>query len=182
MATPIPNNVIRPPKGTEYKIKNGKPIKVIENKPKPNSTEMRISILEHQQKQIQDELAMLRQFNNSKVKPAKNRLFLKDVLIAVCKYTDLNPHDILSPDRTAYLVRARSLFMNLCLELTGYGVTFIGRKCGMRDHTTVCYHEKQKAERKGHWSLSKDTGIKLWADYEQIRKQLLDAKKESRLW
>ena len=162
MVTPIPNNVIRPPK----------PIA-------PDKTEVRITILENEIRKLQDELALLKEYKGNKVKPAIDRIFLKDVLIAVCKYTDLNPHDILSQNRVAYLVSARSLFINLCLELTGYGVTFIGRKCGQRDHTTVCYHQKCKAQRTGHWSLKRDSGIRLWSDFNKIRKQLLDAKEQS---
>ena len=102
------------------------------------------------------------------------RLWMKDILLAVCSYMDFTPAEVTGPKRYKDLVQTRSLYLNLCLELTNHGVTHIARTCGDRDHTTVCYHQRIKQEKSKYWSVTHDEGIKLWSDYSKIKQELVE--------
>ena len=166
MVTPIPNNVIRPPKELNQLSKHD--IEVI-----------KIEQLEQEIANKQEELQIKKATISYYPEKFKGRIWLSDIMAAVCRYMDFTPSDILGSRRYKELVRARSLFINLSLELTRHGVTYIARQCGQRDHTTVCYHEKLKQTNSKHWSIKKDAGLDLWNDFNKIKKQLLDAKEQS---
>ena len=166
MVTPIPNNVIRPPKELNRLSKHD--LDVIE-----------IEQLEQEIEKKQEELKLKKAAITYTPEKFKGRIWLNDIMAAVCRYMDFSPSEILGSRRYKELVRARSLFINLSLELTRHGVTYIARQCGQRDHTTVCYHEKLKQTSTKHWSMKKDHGLELWNDFNKIKKQLLDAKEQS---
>jgi chromosomal replication initiation ATPase DnaA len=105
---------------------------------------------------------------------AEGRIWMRDILISVCNHTNFTPEQIMSERRYKELVKARSLYINLCLDLTKHGVTHIARTCGDRDHTTVCHHQKLKAEKSKCWSMSTDEGLGLWSDYNKIKQELVD--------
>ena len=146
MATPIPNNVIRPPKQLNRLSKHD--LDVIE-----------IEQLEQEIAKKQEELKLKKAAIAYTPEKFKGRIWLNDIMAAVCRYMDFSPSEILGSRRYKELVRARSLFINLSLELTRHGVTYIARQCGDRDHTTVCYHEKLKLTNSKHWSMKKDHGL-----------------------
>jgi len=104
---------------------------------------------------------------------AEGRIWLKDIMIAVCNYMNFTPKQIMSDRKYGELAKARSLYFNLCLDLTKHGVTHIARTCGDRDHTTVCYHQRIKAEQAKCWSMTTDNGLALWSDYNKIKNELL---------
>ena len=166
MVTPIPNNVIRPAKELNQLSKHD--IEVI-----------KIEQLEQEIVQKQEELQIKKASISYYPEKFKGRIWLSDIMAAVCRYMDFTPSEILGSRRYKELVRARSLFINLSLELTKHGVTYIAKQCGQRDHTTVCYHEKLKQTNSKHWSIKKDAGLELWNDFNKIKKQLLDAKEQS---
>jgi len=166
MVTPIPNNVIRPAKELNQLSKHD--LEVI-----------KIEQLEQEIAKKQEELQIKKATISYYPEKFKGRIWLSDIMAAVCRYCDFTPSDILGSRRYKELVRARSLFINLSLELTRHGVTYIARQCGQRDHTTVCYHEKLKLTNDKHWNMKKDHGLELWNDFNKIKKQLLDAKEQS---
>jgi len=166
MVTPIPNNVIRPAKELNQLSKHD--LEVI-----------KIEQLEQEIAKKQEELQIKKATISYYPEKFKGRIWLSDIMAAVCRYCDFTPSDILGSRRYKELVRARSLFINLSLELTRHGVTYIARQCGQRDHTTVCYHEKLKQNNSKHWSMKEDHGLELWNDFNKIKKQLLDAKEQS---
>ena len=48
------------------------------------------------------------------------RLWMKDILLAVCSHMDFTPAEVTGPRRYKDLVKSRSLYINLCLELTNH--------------------------------------------------------------
>lgn len=129
---------------------------------------------------LQEKLALMKSEIAYTPNKSKNRIWLSTILEAVCKYSDFKPHDITGSRRYRELVKARSLYVNLCLDLTKHGVTHIARTCGDRDHTTVCYHQKIKAEKAKYWNLNSKEGKQLWSDFGTIKQELLKNVHEER--
>jgi chromosomal replication initiator protein len=64
---------------------------------------------------------------------------VRDIQKAVCKHYDVTLSDMLSPRRTANIVKPRQVAMFLCKELTLRTLPELGRRFGGRDHTTVLH-------------------------------------------
>ncbi len=170
--TKIPNNVIKPPPGYEYVQQRSVPL--IQPKPIKDNTKERIEYLESKMDKILDELRVLKRRDKYKPKPSERakRVWMSDILDAVCNYFDYSPTDIQSERRHADLVRARSVFINLCNSLTTGSYAGIGRMCGGRDHTTVIHHVRLKREKTNCWNIKKESGIELWSDFGKLEAKL----------
>ena len=179
--TKIPNNVIKPPPGYEYVIpSNSQP--TITTSPgvqlnkitEQDETKKRIEYLESKMDKILDELRVLKKRDKYKPKPSERakRVWMSDILEAVCDYFEVGPGDVKSQKRHADLVRVRSVYINLCNELTHTSQPAIGRACGDRDHTTVIHHIRLKRNKTNCWSIKKESGIELWSDYSKLEAKL----------
>ena len=168
---------MKPPMGFKYEQGKVMPIKKPENdlqRLSPRQIKMiDIDNLEKRIAVLQDQLELKKTEINYYPEKAEGRIWLKDIMEAVCNYLNFTPDQITSQRKYGELARARSLYFNLCLDLTKHGVTHIARTCGDRDHTTVCYHQSIKAENSKCWSMSTDKGLALWSDYNKIKQELL---------
>jgi len=64
---------------------------------------------------------------------------VRDIQKAVCKHYGVTLSDMLSPRRTANIVKPRQVAMFLCKEFTPRTLPELGRRFGGRDHTTVLH-------------------------------------------
>lgn len=154
--TLINNVVIRPPKLLPRQIKL-----------------MEIKNLEKKIATMQERVDILKLEISYEPKKNVARIWMKDIMEAVCDHSNFTPDQLISQRKYKELSNARSLYFNLCLDLTKHGVTHIARTCGDRDHTTVCHHQRLKVKNTGCWSMSTDEGLALWSDYNKIKNQLL---------
>ena len=168
--TKIPNNVIKPPPGYEYVQQRSVAIA----QPKDDGIKKRIDYLESKIDKLMDELRVLKKRDKYKPKPSERakRVWMSDILDAVSNYFNYSPTDIQSDKRHAELVRVRSVYINLCNELTYASQPAIGRMCGNRDHTTVIHHIRLKRDKTNCWSIKKESGIELWSDYSKLEAKL----------
>ena len=168
--TKIPNNVIKPPPGFEYVQQRSVAIA----QPKDDGIKKRIDYLESKIDKLMDELRVLKRRDKYKPKPSERakRVWISDILEAVCDYFEVGPGDVKSQKRHADLVRVRSVYINLCNELTHTSQPAIGRACGGRDHTTVIHHIRLKRDKTNCWSIKKESGIELWSDYSKLEAKL----------
>lgn len=142
-----------------------------------NLTDNQIKILEIQElqeqiKEIQDKINVIRSTIDFKPQKVKNKVYISNILEQVSNYTDFKPDQILSKERTKELVKARSLFVNLCLDLTRHSCNSIGLHLN-RDHTTILYHKKIKAHKNKYWNNERAEGVELWRDYNNIKTKLV---------
>ena len=145
--TKIPNNVIRPPKGYEYvTVQKNIPIVQIKRTTEQDDIKKRIDYLESKIDKLMDELRVLKRRDKYRPKPEERakRVWMSDILEAVCDYFEIGPDDIRSNRRHADLVKVRSVYINLAHELTHASQPAIGRACGNRDHTTIIHHVRLK--------------------------------------
>ena len=173
--TKIPNNVIRPPKGYEYVTVEKKiPIVQIKRTTEQDDIKKRIDYLESKIDKLMDELRVLKRKDKYRPKPSERakRVWMEDILKAVCDHYNTTPTDIMSEKRQAELVRVRSVYINLCNELTYASQPAIGRMCGNRDHTTIIHHARLKRNKTGPWNIKKESGIELWSDYSKLEVKL----------
>ena len=175
--TKIPNNVIKPPPGYEYvttpsntSIHRLKLNRVNEQ----DDIKKRIDYLESKIDKFMDELRVLKRRDKYRPKPEERakRVWMSDILEAVCDYFEIGPDDIRSNRRHADLVKVRSVYINLAHELTHASQPAIGRACGNRDHTTIIHHVRLKRNKTGCWSIKKESGIELWSDYSKLATKL----------
>lgn len=68
------------------------------------------------------------------------------ILAETSRYFDIDPEDLISPNRSRPLVHARQIAMYLCRELTDLSLPKIGEWFGGRDHTTVIHSDKKVRE------------------------------------
>ncbi len=170
--TKIPNNVIKPPPGYEYVQQRSVPL--IQPKPIEDNTQNRIAILERKLDKILDELRVLKkqQKYKPKISNKAKKIWMSDILEHVCDYFSVTPTDINSARRHAELVRVRSVYINLCHELTTASQPAIGRMCGNRDHTTVIHHIKLKRYKSNCWDIRTNKGLELWSDFSELESKL----------
>lgn len=77
-----------------------------------------------------------------RMKPAAP-LSIDDIQAEIAHFYDVSKAELLSPVRTAELVRARQVAYYLCRQLTQRSLPDISRRFGGRDHSTV-HHGNQK--------------------------------------
>ena len=166
----IPNNVIKPPPGYQYV--NGNNMATI--KPKQDDTKQRIEYLENKMHKVLDELRYLKMREkyrpNSKYRA--KRIWMSDILTSVCDYFETTAEDINSVRRHAEIVKVRSVYINLCYDLTHASQPAIGRMCGGRDHTTIIHHVKLKKNKANCWDIRTKAGLELWQDFSKLEDKL----------
>ena len=74
---------------------------------------------------------------------------------------------MLGDRRFQSLVRARSIIINLMIELHKVSLSQLGRMFGM-DHSTIIHHRAMKFNRKRFWSSEKT----IHEEFEILKKQL----------
>ena len=167
---------MKPPPGYEYVSREGvtKICGSAHIQPKQNNIQTRIDYLESKIDKLMDELRVLKKRDKYKPKPEERakRVWMSDILEAVCNYFKIGPDDIKSDKRHADLVRVRSVYINLSHELTHNSQPAIGRACGDRDHTTIIHHIRLKRNKSGCWSIKKESGIELWSDFGKLEAKL----------
>lgn len=176
--TRIPNNVIKPPKGYEYVTNTSnlttRHVLKIKRTTQPDDTKIRINYLESKLDKIMDELRVLKRRDKYKPKPNERakRVWISDILEAVCDYYEMTPAAIQSASRLSDIVRVRSVFINLCNALTHGSYSAIGRMCGNRDHTTIIHHVRLKRDKTNCWNIKKELGLELWSDFGKLEAEL----------
>ena len=90
------------------------------------------------------------------------------ILNSVSKKLDVSVEQIKSASRLQKFVYARSIAINVMLEKASSSYSFIGRVLGLRNHTSIMYHSKQKNLKIGFWKPKS----KIWNIYEEINKEL----------
>ena len=173
--TKIPNNVIKPPPGYEYvTVEKRMPIVQIKRTTEQDDIKKRIDYLESKIDKLMDELRVLKRRDKYKPNPGDRakRVWMSDILEAVCDYFEIGPDDIRSNRRHADLVKVRSVYINLAHELTHASQPAIGRACGNRDHTTIIHHVRLKRNKTGCWNIKKESGLELWSDFGKLEAKL----------
>ena len=108
--TKIPNNVIKPPKGYEYvTVEKNIPIVQIKRTTEQDDIKKRIDYLESKIDKFMDELRVLKRRDKYKPKPGERakRVWMSDILEAVCDYFEIGPTDIQSERRHADLGKSK---------------------------------------------------------------------------
>ena len=99
--TKIPNNVIKPPPGYEY-VSRDKVTEICGSshivQPKQDDIKKRIDYLESKIDKLMDELRVLKRRDKYRPKPEERakRVWMSDILEAVCDYFEIGPDDIRS--------------------------------------------------------------------------------------
>ena len=89
------------------------------------------------------------------------------VVNKICIQYEVTPNDLLSTRRFAYLVRARSIMINLFLEVYGMSLSELGRLLKI-DHSTVIHHRRLKAMGNRFWSSEKT----IHQEFKELKEQL----------
>ena len=134
---------------------------------------LEIEALEDEIKTLQDKVNIIKATIDYRPSRVKNRIFIADILKEVTQYTDFSAAQIMGKSRTKELTKARSLFVNLCLDLTRHSMNVIGVHVNNRDHTTILYHKKIKQHQQKYWNKDHEEGIELWKDFNNIRSKLV---------
>ena len=88
--------------------------------------------------------------NKKKVLPAS----FEAVVNKVCIYYEVNKQEVLGDRRFEFLVRTRSIIINLMIEVHSISLSHLARLLNM-DHTTIIHHRKMKALSSRFWSEDK---------------------------
>ena len=102
--------------------------------------------------------------NKKKVLPAS----FEAVVNKVCIYYEVNKQEVLGNRRFEFLVRTRSIIINLMIEVHSISLSHLARLLNM-DHTTIIHHRKMKALSLRFWSEDKT----IHEEYKELKNQLL---------
>jgi len=89
------------------------------------------------------------------------------VVNKVCIQYEVNKQEVLGDRRFQVLVKARSIIINLMIELHKVSLSQLGRMFGM-DHSTIIHHRRMKFSQKRFWSNNKT----IHQEFEILKKQL----------
>ncbi len=136
----------------------------------------RMSLQHHQQK-IDYQLLKLKikeeKFAENKegIKIDKRKVFpisFEAVVNKVCIYYEVNKQEVLGNRRFEFLVRTRSIIINLMIEVHSISLSQLARLFNM-DHTTIIHHRKMKAIGLRFWSEDKT----IHEEFKQLKNQLI---------
>lgn len=133
---------------------------------------LQIQALQEEIQELQDKINVIRSTIHFKPQRVENKVYISNILEQVSNYTDFKPDQILSKARPKELVKARSLFINLCLDLTRHSCNSIGVHL-KKDHTGILYHKRIKANKDKYWNDERAEGVELWRDYNNIKTKLV---------
>jgi len=91
----------------------------------------------------------------------------ESVVNKVCIQYEVNKKEVLGDRRFEFLVRARSIIINLMIELHKVSLSQLGRMFGM-DHSTIIHHRAMKFNRKRFWSSEKT----IHEEFKKLKEQL----------
>ena len=89
------------------------------------------------------------------------------VVNKVCIQYEVNKKEVLGGRRYQSLVKARSIIINLMIELYKVSLSQLGRIFGM-DHSTIIHHRAMKFDRKRFWSNEKT----IHEEFAKLKEQL----------
>ena len=89
------------------------------------------------------------------------------VVNKVCVQYEVNKKEVLGDRRYQSLVKARSIIINLMIELHKVSLSQLGRMFGM-DHSTIIHHRAMKFNRKRFWSSEKT----IHEEFKKLKEQL----------
>tara|TARA_R110000765_G_scaffold19857_1_gene51728 strand:+ start:187 stop:735 length:549 start_codon:yes stop_codon:yes gene_type:complete len=89
------------------------------------------------------------------------------VVNKVCIQYEVNKKEVLGDRRYQSLVKARSIIINLMIELYKVSLSQLGRIFGM-DHSTIIHHRAMKFDRKRFWSNEKT----IHEEFAKLKEQL----------
>ena len=78
----------------------------------------------------------------------------EDVVNTVCVQYKVNKNEVLGDRRYQYLVKIRSIIINLMIEIHTVSLSQLGRIFDM-DHSTIIHHRSMKAGYRRFWSSEK---------------------------
>ena len=89
------------------------------------------------------------------------------VVNKVCIQYEVNKQEVLGDRRYQSLVRARSIIINLMIELHKVSLSQLGRMFGM-DHSTIIHHRRMKFSNNRFWSTEKT----IHQEFKVLKEQL----------
>ena len=89
------------------------------------------------------------------------------VVNKVCIQYEVNNQEVLGDRRFQALVKARSIIINLMIELHKVSLSQLGRMFGM-DHSTIIHHRRMKFSQKRFWSNEKT----IHEEFKVLKEQL----------
>ena len=89
------------------------------------------------------------------------------VVNKVCIQYEVNKKEVLGDRRYQSLVKARSIIINLMIELHKVSLSQLGRMFGM-DHSTIIHHRRMKFSQKRFWSNEKT----IHEEFKVLKEQL----------
>jgi len=89
------------------------------------------------------------------------------VVNRVCIQYEVNKKEVLGDRRYQSLVKARSIIINLMIELHKVSLSQLGRMFGM-DHSTIIHHRAMKFNRERFWSSEKT----IHEEFKKLKEQL----------
>ena len=89
------------------------------------------------------------------------------VVNRVCIQYEVNKKEVLGDRRYQSLVKARSIIINLMIELHKVSLSQLGRMFGM-DHSTIIHHRAMKFNRERFWSSEKT----IHEEFKKLKQQL----------
>ena len=89
------------------------------------------------------------------------------VVNKVCIKYEVNKKEVLGDRRYQSLVKARSIIINLMIELHKVSLSQLGRMFGM-DHSTIIHHRAMKFNRERFWSSEKT----IHEEFKKLKQQL----------
>jgi len=89
------------------------------------------------------------------------------VVNKVCIQYEVNKQEVLGDRRFQALVKARSIIINLMIELHKVSLSQLGRMFGM-DHSTIIHHRRMKFSQKRFWSNEKT----IHEEFKVLKEQL----------
>ena len=89
------------------------------------------------------------------------------VVNKVCIKYEVNKKEVLGDRRYQSLVKARSIIINLMIELHKVSLSQLGRMFGM-DHSTIIHHRRMKFSQKRFWSNEKT----IHKEFKVLKEQL----------
>jgi chromosomal replication initiation ATPase DnaA len=140
-------------------FKNGYRMSMQQNQ---NKLELNLLRLKIREERFDEKKAGIK-INRKKIHAAT----FESVVNKVCIQYEVNKKEVLGNRRYQSLVKARSIIINLMIELHKVSLSQLGRMFGM-DHSTIIHHRAMKFNRQRFWSSEKT----IHEEFEKLKKQL----------
>ena len=94
---------------------------------------------------------------------------LDTVINKICIQYEVSKQEVLGVRRFEFLVRARSIIINLMIEMYGVSLSQLGRMLKI-DHSTVIHHRRLKALGQRFWTPEKT----IHQEFKELKEELLN--------